>query len=710
MNKSLWAFSPLFLATLNPLYAQENTSNDTVDDIITVVGKQESYLNSSVSSATKGLSDPFDVPLTVNIINDVFLRDLRALTLADAYGYTTGLSQSGTNANSFTLRGLPASLQSVQVNGLPGLASRFGSPTTANVERVEVLKGPASVLYGQLEPGGLVNITTKKPQVTRALNFDLSMQTYDTDVSSAGDDNGVTATIDATGALTTDERWLYRFIASTEMIDSFRDDVDFENYYIFPTLTYLMSDTSELTFGLELLKENGKADDGLVAINNDVKQTASINTRYQEKNDQDNDQASVFFATLTSELQQDLDLTVNWRSVWHEDSRILFENNRVNDGDDINQATLRRRDRNQLNKREYHFFDANLKSEINFAGLEHNILLGVNAGFEKRDFERIRFGAVVSPNINILQPVLNEGIPEVIKSGTDRVTDLWNYGAYLQDVIHLNDQWIVMAGLRYDKQDVDFIEQNSQSLNDQQSDAVVPMAGVVFKASSTFSVYASYGESFDPNNVERSDEEEQSFDPERGEQFELGLKAFLFEDKANISVAYFDITKDNIVERNVVGDYELLGELDSNGVEVEFLAQPIDNWQIKAGYAYVDSIVSASPSDTTVGNSVAFAPENDFYLWTRYNLNQTVGGWLTGFSLGINHESIRFTSANATSRVELPSYTKVDTGIYFEQDNYAIAFNIENLFDQRYFDGGTNDTKLYPGEPRKISLTLSSRF
>jgi iron complex outermembrane receptor protein len=141
-----------------------------------------------------------------------------------------------------------------------------------------------------------------------------------------------------------------------------------------------------------------------------------------------------------------------------------------------------------------------------------------------------------------------------------------------------------------------------------------------------------------------------------------------------------------------------------------FLAQPIDNWQIKAGYAYVDSIVSASPSDTTVGNSVAFAPENDFYLWTRYNLNQTVGGWLTGFSLGINHESIRFTSANATSRVELPSYTKVDTGIYFEQDNYAIAFNIENLFDQRYFDGGTNDTKLYPGEPRKISLTLSSRF
>ena len=708
MKPKLLLLTPLYLAVLNNVYAQE--SNVNTDEVITVIGKQESYLNTAVSSATKGLSDPFDVPLTVNIINDVFLRDLRAQTLADAYGYTTGLSQSGVNANSFTLRGLPASLQSVQVNGMPGLASRFGSPTTANVERIEILKGPASVLYGQLEPGGLVNITTKKPQAESAIHVDVSMQSYDTDVSSVGNDNGINTTLDATGALTDDERWLYRFIVSGESRDSFRNDVNYENYYLFPTLTYRISDVSDLTFGLELVKENATADEGLVAVNNDINQIASIDTHYQEDDDSDNDEATVFFATLNTELNKDFDLTVNWRSVWHEDQRILFENNRVNDADVFSEATLKRRDRNQLNKRLYHFIDANTRGTINVGDIEHELLVGLNVGFERRDFERIRFGAAITPDINISQPILNQGIPESENTGTDRITDYWNYGAYIQDVIHLNDQWTVMAGLRYEKQEVDFLEQTNDITDSQQTDALVPMAGVVFKANENLSLYASYGESFNPNSVERADVNDQAFDPEEGEQFEVGVKAFMFDNKANISVAYFDITKDNIIERNINGDNELLGALESTGAEVEFLAQPIDNWQIKAGYAYVDSIVVSSPSETTRGNPVAFAPKNDFYLWTRYNLNHTLGGWLAGVSLGVNHESERFTNSNSTSRVEVPSYTKVDTGIYFEQENYSIAFNIENLFDERYFDGGSNDTKLYPGEPRKYSLTLSTKF
>ena len=710
MNKKLLLLTPLYFAMFGNIQAQELTPN--VDEVITIVGKQESYLNTAVSSATKGLSDPFDLPLTINIINDVFLRDLRAQTLADAYGYTTGLSQSGVNANSFTLRGLPASLQSIQVNGLPGLASRFGSPTTANVERIEVLKGPASVLYGQLEPGGLVNITTKKPQAESAIKFDVSLQTYETDVSSAGNDNGISTTFDATGALTDDERWLYRFIASGESKDSFRNDVNYENYYLFPTLTYRISDISDITFGLEIVRENGTADQGLVAVNNDINQIASIDTHYQEKGDSDDDEATVLFATFNSELNDNFDLTVNWRSVWHEDQRILFENNRVNDSDVFTEATLRRRDRNQLNKREYHFIDANTRGTFIVGTTEHNILAGINIGSEKRDFERIRFGVAITPNINIAQPVLNEGVPESTddSTGTDRTTDLWNYGAYIQDTIHLNDQWIVMAGLRYEKQDVDFLERTQNVTDSQQTDALVPMAGVVFKANENLSIYASYGESFNPNSIEDTDVNNGAFDPEEGEQFEIGLKAFMFNDKANISIAYFDITKDNIVESNENGSNELLGALESTGAEIEFLAQPIDNWQIKAGYAYVDSTVVSSPDETVKGNEVAFAPQNDFYLWTRYNLTQTIGGWLTGASLGVNYESERFTNSDSTTRVALPSYTTVDAGVYFEQENYSIAFNIENIFDELYFDGGSRDTQIYPGEPRKLSLTFSTKF
>lgn len=709
MNKK-WQLSIIASAVLTASSLHANTDKTQPDEVIVVVGKQESYINPAVSSATKSLLDPLEVPLTVNIINEALLKDLRAETLSDAYGYTTALTVSGVNANSFTLRGLPANAQSLQVNGLPGLASRFGSPTTANVERVEILKGPASVLYGQLEPGGLVNIITKKPQAKASMNFDISLQTYDHDVSGIGDDNGVTATFDATGQLSTDGKWLYRLVASTESIDSFRTDVDFKNTYVFPTLTYLANDFTEITFGLEIVDEEGKADEGLVAVNNNPNLTAPINVRYQEKNDFDNDEAVVAFASLTSQINDTFDLNLNWRSVWHEDSRKLYENNRVNDAEVISESTLRRRDRHQLNKREYHFVDINTRGSFELGSVEHELLIGINTGYEKRDFERIRFGAAVTPNINIFEPILAEGLPSKIKSGTDRITDLYNYGIYLQDVIRLNEQWTLLAGLRYDKQDVDFIEQIKSTEKEQDTDALVPMAGVVYRLSEQSSLYASYGESFDPNSVERADSNDNPFDPEQGVQFELGYKSQFWHDKANITLAYFDITKDNIVERNENREYELLGELNSKGYEIEFLALPVDNWQIKAGYANVDATVVASPSANVVGNTMSFAPEHDAYLWTKYNVAEEINGGVLGFSLGINYESERYTGTNSESRVRLPSYTKTDVGVYFETADYLVAFNIENLGNKAYFAGGRNDTRLYPGEPRKLTLSFSSSF
>lgn len=692
------------------VHAQTSGQDEDAIEKIVVVGSQESYLNETVSSATKADASAFDIPLTINIINDSFLKDLRAETLSDAYGYTTGLSESGINANSFTLRGLPANLQSVQVDGLPGLASRFGSPTTANIDRVEILKGPASVLYGQLEPGGLINIISKRPSQNASMSMDVSLQSYATGVSDFTDDNGVTATLDATGPLSADERLLYRFVASGEAIDSFRDDVQFRNYYFYPSITYLATDTASVTLGLEYLNEEGRADHGLVAINNDIDLTAPINTRYQEPHDEDNDEGLVLFATLDWSLHESLKLTANWRSVWHEDNRILFENNRVNDAPDPADATLRRRDRNQLNKRRYHFLDLNLRSEFDTGALRHQVLLGFNGGFERRDFERIRFGANVAPHINVLNPISGEGAPSSIRSGTDRITDLWNYGAYLLDVVHLGERWVLTFGGRYEEQDVDFTEQRSGGKADQRTDAFVPMAGLVFKPSDSWSVYASYGESFDPNSVERTDVDNDPFEPEEGEQYEIGAKAAFFNDRATWTLAWFDIEKSNIVERNINGDFELLGSLESRGIETELLALPVDNWQVKLGYAYVDAEVARSPSASTQGNPMAFAPQHDLYLWTRYNFDRLILGGLVGVSLGISYESKRYTHASLGNRVGLPDYLRIDMGAYYETERFSVAFNVENLFDEDYFIGGSRDTRLYPGDPRMLTLSFTMNF
>ncbi|MEQ9446464.1 MAG: TonB-dependent receptor plug domain-containing protein, partial [Rhodospirillaceae bacterium] len=269
---------------------------------ISVIGKQDSYFNEDVKTGTKTNSNIFDIPLSISVINDIFLRDLRAETLSDAYPYTVGLSQSGINANSFSLRGLPADLQNVQVDNLPGLASRFGSPTTANVERIEILKGPASVLYGQVEPGGLINIVSKRPEAETAIDVYATFQSYAGRTTGFGDDLGATLTVDATGPLSEDGKWLYRLIGSAENISSFREGVDYKNYYVFPSVTYLADGGATITVGAELLKEDGAADDGLVAVNNDITLTAPINVRYQEPEDEDNDEGIVLFADLSFPL------------------------------------------------------------------------------------------------------------------------------------------------------------------------------------------------------------------------------------------------------------------------------------------------------------------------------------------------------------------------------------------------------------------------
>lgn len=713
--KRSFAVGAALLLTAAPVWAQDRAGStpgeddDAVLDTVIVTGVQTPYMRLS-ETATKTDLDLMDTPLSVTMLNRAFLEDLHSETLADAYPYTLGLSQSGTNANSFSLRGLSASLQNVQIDGLPGLASRFGSPTTANIERVEVVKGPASVLYGLMEPGGLVNIVTKQPEEEASTSLYFTTRSYAGDASDFGEDTGASFTFDSTGSLTADSRWLYRLVASIETEESFRDGVSYDNIYLFPSLTYRISPDAEATFGLEYVKEEGDADDGLAAVNNDIDQTAPINTRYQEDGDFDNDDGLVAYARLNWEVSDDTKVRLNLRSVFHEDERKLYENNRVNDAPDMADATLRRRDRHQLNKRDYHFADLNVSHVFDTGPVHHQLLAGINGGFERADFERIRFGSVIAPNISILDPEYDVGTPAAITAGSDRITDSWNYGAYIQDVADLTDWLSIMIGGRYDLQDVDFTEQTTGFRDNQTSDVFLPQAGVVIRPNDIVSLYASYTESFNPNSVEQRDAQGNSFDPEMGEQYEAGIKTALFDERLNITFAAFDIEKSNIVETNLDGDLQLLGGLESQGAEFEMQALPIDNWQIRFGYAYTDSIVSDSPNASLVGQRNAFAPEHDAFFWTRYNLPQPVLNGTVGASVGLNYESERVTNASLSSQVELPGYTRLDLGFYYEAEKYRVALSIENVTDETYYTGGSNDTKIYPGDPRLVVLSVKAKL
>ena len=680
-----------------PALAQQD--DDSLEEII-VVGKQQSYFEKARKTAMKMEADDLETPFSLSVLNATMLEDLKANTLEDAYGYISGFSRSGTNANSFTIRGLSADLQNIQVDGLPGLVSRFGSPVTANIERVEVLKGPASVLYGWMDPGGMLNIVTKKPQAETYRSVDVTYQHFIDQ-----NEGGLEGSIDLTGPLNDDGTIMYRLVAGGETEDSFRNYVEEDTLYFYPSLAFQLSDKTRLDLQFEYTKEDRSGDDGLFVLNQDLSTIAPIETYYQEPGDSDNDKGYAFSLSLEHQASDNLTASFRWRSVFHEDERDLYESNAVRPDN-----TLRRRNRNQYNNRKYHFFDANVNYHIDGA-IEQNILAGVNGGYEYRQYDRLAFDTR-GANVDIYDPVYTGQILED-DPGNFRKWNLYNVGAYLFDRFTINEHLTLVAGVRFDYQEGDYeyyyLDNDDTGEDETNTSSTNFNGGIVYRVNDRLSLYASYAQSFNPQTVATYDQHGDQLDPEQGEQFEAGVKLAALDGRLNLNAAWFDISKENVVENN--GDYnELVGKITSNGIEVNLQYQATDTLQFQGGYTYVDAEVAETFNEDALNNVPAFAPAHSAFLWMRYNYPREVLGGLLGASLGVRYESDRFTDEESSKRVLLPEYTVVDAALYYERNRMKYAVNIANLTNKVYYTGGSNDYKIYPAEPLKISLSARIDF
>lgn len=689
--------------------------DEVVDlDRFTVTTTLQSYATPTASVASKVDVPLQETPFTVQILNNALIADLRAETLADLYPYITGLSASGLRADSFTLRGFDTGLETIQVNGLPGKTTVFGSPSSAAIERIEVLKGPASVLYGQLEPGGLVNLVTKRPQAVARTEIFASVSTFAGRTSEFADDNGLRTTLDSTGPLTNDGRWLYRVIASHETNASFRDDVSEEKLQIAPALTWLPRAGTSLTAELEWVDEKGRADDGLVAPGNDISRIASINTRYQAAGDTDNDKGLALGLTADHRLTDTWTTQASWRSVWHEDNRILFENNALVTV--AGQPMLRRRYRDQFNEREYHFLDWQLRGDLHAGPVRHQLLAGLNGGRELRWFDRRSLGPTVG-NVALYSPYTDLARPTAVPESL-RETWLTNYGVYVGDQVTVGQRWHGFLGARYNAQDVEWTSVRAKTVSDQSTDAVVPSAGLVYDLTETWSLYTSYGESFVPASVEQEDiNGDNGLPPKEGAQWEAGAKFTAPDGRRTFSVALFDIVMRNVTESlgvtNPNGNtaYGLLGETRSRGLELDGQWQPLPHLQLRTGYSYIDAEVTESRTATQIGATPQNAARHQGHAWARYNIPS---GRLKGFGIGLGligqSEREVVTTTVAASKVTLPSYLRTDLALYHTRGRYSVALNIKNLTDELYFAGGTSAIRIYPAAPRELVLSVRTRF
>lgn len=495
------------------LFLYINGQAQTQLEEVLVVGKQELYFEESTSTSMKSEDTSKETPFNVSKTKNTLINDIQAQRIEDTYDFTTGVVKTGKNADAISIRGFDLNLQNIQVNGMSGLISRMGSPTTANIETIEVVKGPASVLYGAMQPGGFVNLQTKLPQAQSSVSLETSFQTYMSNRSKFGSDNGLTTTFDATGPI--NENLYYRFITVGEKLNSYRDNVDFKNLYIYPSLLWNVNDNTSLLVSMEYGKEEGSADDGLFVANNDISTAASINTVYQEKDDFDNDEGTALDLKLEHYFNDDLIYNFAWRSVWHNDERKLYENRKVTDAIIVSDTTLTRRNRHQYNERDWHSFDNSFSYNTNLADVKNSLIFGLSGNYRKTDYDRIVMGGNVVDNTYIYNPVYNS--TATLVEGNRRITEYFSSGIYLQDKINLTKDLTLVASSRFDRSKVDYecLRGNCNESNTKYSSDFIGSVGAIYSINDEVSIYGNLAQSYDPSTAERVDENGNGLDSEK---------------------------------------------------------------------------------------------------------------------------------------------------------------------------------------------------
>ena len=668
---------------------------------ITIIGKQKSYYEDS--SLVRGKREVLDIesPYTTNVINETFIKDTQALRVEDIYSYTTGVFNSDPRADGIIIRGIEINLQNIQLDGMPGLVSRFGSPTTSYVNKVEFLKGPASVFYGNIESGGLIYIQSKKPHAKEQITFETSYSTYASDISGFGDANSFITNIDIEGIV--QDNLYYRFIVQKDKIESFRNNVEYDNLYIYPSLTWEISDNSLLELSFEYGKEKGSADQGLAVLNNDISTAASINTVYQENGDFDNDKGFAFTTRFEHHLKNDSLLNLSFRSVIHEDERKLYESKSVKQ----TEQTLIRRFRHQYNERDWHTLDANYSFLANTKNISHDIIIGGTLNYRRTLYDRLLIGSNLA-GINIYNPILEE--KSTGKQNNKRETIYKSAAIYLQNKIDITDDFNLIFSGRFDKTKVDFdcIRGESKSCIDTSTDTnnFVSSVGAVYNINPLISIYASLGQSYDTYSSEKIDIKGKALDSEESEQIEMGVK-FNVNEQFNTTVSAYKIDKKNVAEKISSNIYDLAGKVESKGYEIDLQWLATSNLQFKAGYSFNKSkFVSGSKQ----GQNLANNPKHGAFIFSKYNLPMKVFDGVLGFSSGISYKSAIYTNSDKAKAVKLPSYTKADLGIHYDKKDWGFSLNIENITDKEYFEYGDSDYRIYVGDPRKVTFNFKKTF
>ncbi|WP_423187658.1 TonB-dependent siderophore receptor [Alishewanella sp. d11] len=643
-------------------------------------------------SATKVAADILDIPQSISAVTKEVIKDQAIMRLNDIAPFVSGVNEFSVY-NDITIRGFRNS-DDRRVNGMRTYNDFWSQSVISHVERVEVIKGPASAIFGAASPGGTVNIVTKKPLAERRNELSARYGSY----------NDRYIALDTTGPATADATLLYRFNLGYEDADSFRDQIFNESLLASPSVTWIVSDKTKVNVELVYSDTQGILDRGQPNVRNAASLgLVPIKVAVTQPGD------IMDTESLTTSVAIDHQLIDGWTVVanyMHQDYDQRLVEHRIRNyvtGSDsvINLLYVDRDESASVDN-----MSAYLNGTFQLAGISHNLVVGID--YVDRSYHSAQVRANNVATFDILQPEYRPRDPASYALITDAPWggDFKSTGYYLQNQMDLGD-WSVLASIRSEQYDI--VDSDGFGAKD---NALLPRVGVIYRLSEDSSLYATWLTGFEPQDLFSNNPQSGGpFDPQDSELKEFGFKTKQFDDKVLLTISAYEITKNNIILYDDVATeaandgfdkYRQRGQERARGIEFELSGQLSEQLQIVANYAFNRAKITEDTNPTLVGKAKEGAPKHSATLWAKYRFTDI---WSAGAGMTYVGERTTFEEA-----LLLPSYRLFNAALYYKAANWDAALQVRNITDEVHWTGGYNFGRIFPGDPRSASLTFSYRF
>lgn len=654
------------------------------ETVVVQANPDQPPLDSSV--ATKVETPLLDTPRSISIIDRQTLDDMGAINLTQAHDYTVGVTLLDERGPAFA-RGFPVDFYDLRRDGLRTYSWSVREPV--GLERVQYLRGPASVLYGDGSPGALINMVLKQPLPAPRYEFALS----------GGSLGFGRVTGDLTGPLTTSRRVRYRVVVASEWLDNgFNNDE--RRVTVMPSVAVDVGDHGTLSVDAEFYDQRGRSYRHLVPATAEA-QRGDFSAFPWALNLNSPDLGWTG-SNISPGVRFDLGLGKS--SALHTAVRYTTIDGDINVQSLVGLApdgrTVDRFRYHEISTWHEYQSDTFVTTAVRTRGLDHRLVAGLEAGLSTGDSQ---IGVAGATSLDLLNPIqTSDPEPSASASGYD----VGRVGVYVVDQIRIgHGRVIVVPGLRWSHLNIEDRAAKSGEARSTE-DVVSPSLGLVVRPRRWLSLYTTYAQGFEPPTPGQYLENGLALASAKNDAFEGGLKADVFDQRISVTGAGFRIRQTNVPEADALGFFRQIGEAASHGLELEIVGSLTGGLAVRGGYALTSTEITRDTSGFA-GRELPNAPRHKAELWMRYRFPQHLGALM--IAGGVVHVSDRFTARDNV--VVAPAYTRIDASTAYPLRGQRLALGLvaQNLTDRRYVTSGAGAV-FFAGSPRRIAVQLTTAF